>query len=306
MADTPRKVLILSDGKPGHVNQSIAFAGLLGLEYEIRDTGFRSRGAKALSYLLDRLGLYSGSLFRPVAVEGDYCALVSAGSETYYANRTLARRLGLKSVAIMLPKGYRFDFDLILAQEHDEPPQRQNILPLPINLCRVQPRGVVQPGGKKPRVSVILGGDSKVFRLEAESLRRELEAVFRLFAGGEFLVTTSRRTPEAVEELVRSLPFDQAVIYSERPVNPIPDFLSFSDHVFLTGDSSSMVSEAVSFGSACVEVLPVRSLRPGNKIERMVARLAQMGCLHLFDGEIGHCRRKIDLADCLQGVSLCA
>jgi mitochondrial fission protein ELM1 len=305
MDEMPRKVLILSDGKPGHVNQSIAFAGLLGMDYEIRTTGFRTRAAKALSYLLDRVGIYTRLLFRPVAVGSDCCALISTGSETYYANRTLARRYGLKSVAIMLPKGYRLDFDLILAQEHDDPPPRGNILPLPINLCRVQPQEVVRPGEGRGRVAVIIGGNSKSFRLEAEPLRQALEVVFRTFPGSEFLLTTSRRTPPEIEEMVQQFPFDQAIIYSKRPVNPIPDFLSLSDHVFLTGDSSSMVSEAVSFGSACVEVLPVRALRPGNKIERMVTRLASMGCLHVFDGEIGHCRRKIDLNEYLQGISLC-
>lgn len=306
MAEMPRKVLILSDGKPGHENQAVAFAGLLGLDYEIRDTGFRGRPAKALSYLLDRAGIYSSRLFRSVSVPPGVCALVSAGSETYYANRTLALRHGLKAVAIMLPKGYRLAFDLILAQEHDAPPAQANILALPINLCRVQPQGVVQPADTPRHISVIIGGDSKAFRIDVEPLRRALQVIFSTFDGAEFLVTTSRRTPPAIENLVREFPFDQAVIYSQRPVNPIPDFLSFSDYVFLTGDSSSMVSEAVSFGQACVEVIPVRALRPANKIERMVGRLADMGCLHVFDGEIGHCRRKIDLASRLKGVAPCA
>jgi hypothetical protein len=37
--------------------------------------------------------------------------VVSAGSETYYANKVLARRHGVPSVAIMLPRGYRLNFD---------------------------------------------------------------------------------------------------------------------------------------------------------------------------------------------------
>ena len=53
------KALILSDGKPGHVNQSIAFARLLGLDYEVREVSFRNRFCKGLSYLFDRVGIYT-------------------------------------------------------------------------------------------------------------------------------------------------------------------------------------------------------------------------------------------------------
>jgi uncharacterized protein len=46
------KVLILSDGKPGHVNQSLAYARLLGKPYEIRRVAFKFRIFKALSIFL--------------------------------------------------------------------------------------------------------------------------------------------------------------------------------------------------------------------------------------------------------------
>ncbi len=37
------EILILSDGKPGHVNQSIAFAELSGANYSIVEVTFRNR-----------------------------------------------------------------------------------------------------------------------------------------------------------------------------------------------------------------------------------------------------------------------
>ena len=116
------RLLILSDGKPGHVNQSIAFARHLGCEYDLVPVRFKRRLYKGLSYLADRFGYYSTNLFNAERLSQRYAAVVSAGSETYYANRTLARQLGCKAIAIMLPQGYRLDFDLIVAQQHDEPP----------------------------------------------------------------------------------------------------------------------------------------------------------------------------------------
>ena len=57
------KILILSDGKPGHVNQSRAFAELSGLDYTIVEVQFRNRLCKVLSYLLDKIGFYTSALF---------------------------------------------------------------------------------------------------------------------------------------------------------------------------------------------------------------------------------------------------
>ena len=90
-------LLILSDGKPGHLNQSRAYADLTGLEYTVLEVRFRNRFCKGLSYLLDKFAIYWPALFH---LSGDFtrCTkIVSAGSETYYANRTLAARSGAGS-----------------------------------------------------------------------------------------------------------------------------------------------------------------------------------------------------------------
>jgi hypothetical protein len=59
-----KKLLIVTDLKAGHENQSKAFARALGCEAEVREVRFGSRFKKALSYLYDRLGIFSESLFQ--------------------------------------------------------------------------------------------------------------------------------------------------------------------------------------------------------------------------------------------------
>ena len=58
-----RKVLILTDGKAGHENQSKAFARALGCDFDIVEIHFKSAFHKALSYLFDHLGIHTLSLF---------------------------------------------------------------------------------------------------------------------------------------------------------------------------------------------------------------------------------------------------
>ena len=53
------KVLILTDGKAGHENQSKAFARALGCDFDLVEVHFRSAFHKALSYLFDHLGVHA-------------------------------------------------------------------------------------------------------------------------------------------------------------------------------------------------------------------------------------------------------
>ena len=61
-----KRALIISDGKPGHVNQSLALARIMHWEVEIIRIRFKSRTAKALSYGMDVGALYFPSLLEPI------------------------------------------------------------------------------------------------------------------------------------------------------------------------------------------------------------------------------------------------
>ncbi len=66
-----KRLLILSDGKPGHVNQSIAFARHLGCDYDVCQVRFKSRWAKGLSYFFDRCGLLICCLFTSDRIDAE-------------------------------------------------------------------------------------------------------------------------------------------------------------------------------------------------------------------------------------------
>jgi hypothetical protein len=300
-----KKILILSDGKAGHVNQSIALARHLGIPWETVMVRFRNRPFKLLSYVLDHVGMYLPSLLRWDPPGGEFRAVVSAGSETYYANKVLARRFGIPAVAIMLPRGYRLDFDRIIAQEHDRPPRKENILVLPVNLCRVEPQGVFRPRAGERYVALVVGGPNPVFGFDRDAFRQALDSIFAGFPGRRIVVTTSRRTPAGIEEEIDRYPFEEKFLYSRDPVNPIPDFLASCEYVFLTADSTSMISEAVTFGRARIEIIPLPARNRPGKYGRMIGSLVELGCVHLFDGRPGAADRKIDLAGMLGGIPIC-
>lgn len=295
------KALILNDGRLGHLNQSLGLVKLKGYDYDICEVRYRNRLFKILSYLCDRLHLYTDLLFDAELPVGDYDLVIGAGSTTAYPVKVAAKTLGAKSVAMMLPKGYRFDYDVIFAQQHDRPPKRSNIVELPVNFSVTEPQGLFI--ASKPSIGIIIGGDNAVFSLSVQQLKKQLDAIFKHFEGYTLAVTTSPRTSSDVETLLRSYPFDYSVYFASNPVNPIPDFLTQCERVFITQDSTSMISEAVANGDAAIEVLPLMS-EGANKFTRLTDALEKGGFLHLFDGSFANANRKVDFMRYIESAGL--
>jgi len=141
------KALILTDGKPGHENQSIALCRHLGLEFEKVTVYYPWKPAKALSYFFDRIGVYTEKIFSSGewrVTSGVFDAVISTGSTSFYPNKVIARKTGIPNIAILNPKGYRLDFTKILCPAYDHPPKRDNIIELPLNLCAADPNFFVE------------------------------------------------------------------------------------------------------------------------------------------------------------------
>ena len=290
------KVLILTDGKAGHENQSRAFARALGCEPELLPIQFRSPIAKALSYLLDLFGILTLRLFKPfsqsqnqvISQSQGFRAVLGTGSGTFYAAKAIAHRLGVPCGVVLYPRGYRLaGFDCILAPSFDRPDNVPNVIPIPANLV-ASDAAFYEAGVKafrerhapsdRPAVAVIVGGPNKCSTMSADWMRAQLESIFAKYgpANHEFWVTTSRRTPPEVEAVVDSFPFDYKLLYSRDHFNPIPAFVSLASVIFVTAESTGMISEVCTFGTAEVEVLD--NLKSGpHKFRRFIDDLRSAG-----------------------------
>ena len=293
-----KKILILTDGKAGHENQSKAFARALGYDFEIKEIHFKGAIRKAFSYLFDHLGLHTLSLYQGAlpdlhAGEG-YAAILGTGSGTFYAAKTIARQLGVKCGVVLYPRGYKIStFDCILAPAFDQPPAAPNVIEIPANLVANDAafyengtaafRAKYAFDGTRPAVGVIIGGPNKCSTMTADWMRDELTKLFAATPDCEHWVTTSRRTPAEVEAVVDAFPFDYKLLYSKDHFNPIPAFVSLAKILYVTAESTGMLSEACTFGTAEVRVLD--NLNPGpHKFRRFAESCAALGA------------KKIDLA----------
>ena len=301
------KVLILTDGKAGHENQSKAFARALGCAFDLVEVHFKSKFAKAASYPLDWLGLHCTGLLRGMPEPGDerYAAVIGTGSGTFYAAKAMARKLGVRCGVVLYPRGYRIaTFDCVLAPAFDRPAKAGTVIEIPANLVAndeaFYEKGVdafrahyLQANGRPAArqgasaVAVIVGGPNKCSTMTAGWMKAQLERIFSENADCEKWVTTSRRTPPEVEAVVDSYPWDYRLLYSKDHFNPIPAFVKLARRLYVTAESTGMLSETCTFGAS--EVVALDNLNPGpHKFRRFVENLTR-------DGYVNG-TRKVDLA----------
>ena len=316
------KAIVLTDGKAGHENQSKAFARALGLDFQLVPVKFKSPFHKMLSYLFDRLGIRTVSLIQgldellhsstpPLTNSSTHpllhssthplthsSTIIGTGSGTFYAAKSLARKIsGAKCGVVLYPRGYQLSsFDCILAPAFDNPERRPNVVEIPANLVAndadFYEKGVAAfkeryQGATDNLVGVIVGGPNKCSSMTVEWMKSRLDEIFAANKGAQLCVTTSRRTPADVEALVDSYPWSYKLIYSKDHFNPIPAFVQLAKRLYVTAESTGMLSEACTFGKA--EVVALDNLKPGpHKFRRFVENLRR-------EGYVDGCR-KVDLS----------
>jgi mitochondrial fission protein ELM1 len=105
----------------------------------------------------------------------------------------------------------------------------------------------------KPLVTVLAGGNSGPYpfdRASGERLAAQAEALAKNL-GGSILVTTSARTLEETTDVLFSGIESPSILYrwkKDDPDNPFFAFLGLADHVVVTADSVSMMTEACATG----------------------------------------------------------
>jgi len=266
-----KRILIISDGTPGHLNQSIAFCKIKNISYDILEVKFKLKIFKLFSYILDKFDRYSDELFKNYRKYNYdfYDAVVSTGSSTYYFNKFISKTHNLKSIALMLPKSYKYtDFNYIIAQKHDNPPQLDNIITIPLNLSYTVPKNIIKSDEKS--IGIIIGGDNNIFTMDVENIKNVLNLIFKNYDDYLKYVTTSRRTSRQIEDLLNEYEFDYKLIYSDTPtINPIPDFINLCSELFITIDSTSMLSEARANSDADISIIELRSKKFDTKFHNL-------------------------------------
>ncbi|MDD4939808.1 MAG: ELM1/GtrOC1 family putative glycosyltransferase [Candidatus Omnitrophica bacterium] len=233
-----KNILIISDGKTGHLRQSEALCAIAAdclkdsaktvnvKTVEVKFKSKFSRSALAASSLM--AGKYScqGCLWclKSFLDEESYRSLISVkpdiviscGSSVAPVNYVISRENSAKSIAIMRPALLgKNKFDLMVMSRHDRPAKGKKVAVIEgalnlINADYLKTQGAALKSrgvklDKIPVLGILLGGDTKGFQLSGDLVRgvnSQVKAAMDKL-DGEILITTSRRTPVQAESLIK-------------------------------------------------------------------------------------------------------
>ncbi len=302
-------IAVISDGKPGHENQSLGIAEYIPnsdirlfrhnlkedfnefwLRFLVRNFGIvRNNSAKYLQYAFDESEINRLREHRPKAV-------ISSGTLSAALNILAGKFTGARTCVCMKPSLLPLSmFDLAIIPEHDNPPDAPNIVRTISAPNRVSDSMLgeeaekwwdeLPPGDKV--ISWIIGGPSASARFDGNHVLGGLleTLVWAKFNGWQVWLSTARRTPESLEEAIEKIrsgypSLTWSLLWHRDRRNPLYAMFCRSRLAIVTSDSVSMVAEAASAGCGPIVYQASESKNDNgskSKQDRMVDRLLRGG-----------------------------
>lgn len=276
-------IWLISDGNPGHYNQSLAvaealqragFGDIIWIQARQRIRGF-VRPLVASLIQATRGGLpawLEGAIHdfpegRPTGRPG---LILSSGGKTAFLNVLLARRLGCANVFIGPPPDLSTrQFTVVLHAEEDVAGDNRitmDYLPTRLNPAKAALAGAdfVREKGLVGRrlACMLLGGNSRSHHYTEEDWRALAQGMNVLAErfGLAWLLTTSRRTGAEAEAILHDT-LDPAHVadatwWGSAPRPVVIPYLGAADVAFCTQDSLTMLSEAIASGRPVFALYP--------------------------------------------------
>ena len=274
--------IITEKGLIGTQNQALGVAEALKVIPDIKEINLRQPWKTLSPYI----GYEQSWSFSPPLTPPWPSLLITGGRKAIAACHHIKRHSPSTFIAFLQnPKTHYNAFDLIAAPIHDNikgPNIIQTIgAPNRITHRKLEKQDTSQFDSlSNPKIAVLLGGKSKTHRLTDERLDTLINQLQSLKA--TLLITPSRRTePHHIEKLQAALP--NSYIWDGTGDNPYLPILAAADHIFVTGDSVSMLSDAGTTGKP-VYIIPLEGGSP--KFDRFYSAMFEKNIARLFEGKL--------------------
>ena len=304
------RALLLSDRKPGHYNQSLGVIEQMPeCEYHWVDVKFRSKRRDNLLRVLMRLfggirlprrfiraslhtALQRDTLDKIYTVKPDF--ILSTGSSVAAPNLLIGQLFDAKTVTCRRPSPvgiHHFDLAILPRMYWPRRRSRNNVcktLGVPNRIypeaLETQRRALLTDldFSNQRCVGVLIGGEDRYDTITEPTAVRLIEALQRFATkwNNQLLLTTSRRTPLAVENLIgKQLSNTQycpilVLAHGENSIaDPVGTIFALSDMIIVTEDSFSMVCEAASSGKRVIILEVDRKTRRRPKRDKVYSEI---------------------------------
>lgn len=264
------------DGRPGHEKQTLGIIESLKTKTEIEVISVKVGKKTVLRFLLD-WSYYIFSTKSQVETSLSNCNLIiGTGTHTHLPMLLLKKKIFAPAVTCMTPAApLQNRFDLIFAPQHDLIKEGGNVLKT------IGPPNPNRDIGchKSDRVLVLCGGaDPKSHTWDSDEIVKNIEMLVTYKPERKYIISSSPRTPEETAAKLISLTNRSNNLefyhFRDTPSGWVEKEYSQCEQVWVTGDSISMVYEALSSGCR-VGIIPVRWKSMKSKFVRSERYLKQ-------------------------------
>lgn len=287
------KVLIITDGKPGHVNQSLGLVFALQRILKASGTqllallcpplsvgqciqiglGFANHETllKPCSEQIERLAKNEEEVGRraiPFGALDNISLVIGAGHGCHMTVLSVARSLNAKSIVLMKPSLPSVWFDFCLVPAHDKPASARHIIETQGAINRVH-----YEGQQKQLQLFLIGGPSNHYHWQPEKVLQQLGDVIQHDAAIEWQLVSSRRTPaEFVDAIKQRFPELRVIQPNDVSSSWLAENFPLVQQCWVSSDSVSMVYEALT-AQARVGVIELEPVKKRGQVSRVASGL---------------------------------
>ena len=275
------KAILLTQGMHGMVSQVEGLAKALGLSYKHQTVKLKS----FWNLIPPKFSPISENLIQDKFV-CDSKIIISCGRKSVIPSIALKKRLGKEifTIHIQNPKVSLKHFDLIVSPEHDNL-KGDNVISTTGAIHYLTKKEIKENSNylglereKKKLVAFIIGGPNKYYAYSEKIIHQTFNKVKTLFTPDKYkiIVIPSYRTPaNVIKKAYDTFNFNHHVV-KEVDKRAYLSALSISDHIVVTCDSTSMISEAAITGKP-VYIAMMKAVKNNYRFKNFYTKLNKLG-----------------------------
>ena len=277
----------ITDGAAGNVSQVKGLASAMKLDFQLKVVKLRFPWKFLPVGYLPSFGLAIKHLdtLRDEAIPS---YIITAGRKSIYSSLYLKNKFKnkVKTIHIQDPKINSKLFDCVVAPEHDSI-SGQNVIKSKLAINHINDQLLFSEAKKfqeklsflkKPIVTVILGGKNKNYyfdKSQLSKLEKKIDVINNMNSIS-LVFLFSRRTDNFIKDFIIKKYSHEHTVWTDQKNNPYLALLHLSSCIVCTGDSVSMISEALNSGKS-VYVFRLKSKKKYNRIEKFNDKLLELG-----------------------------
>jgi len=204
--------------------------------------------------------------------------VITSGRKSIYLSLLLKRKLKdkVKTIHIQDPKINPKLFDHIIAPEHDHI-KGPNVIKSKLAINHINEELMSSEAIKfnedfkslnKPIVTLILGGKSNNYTFDKAALNRLSMKIDKIIENNSvsLVILFSRRTDKFIKDFIAKKYSEDHLVWTNSQKNPYIALLKLSSCLICTGDSVSMISEAI-YSRKPVYIFRLKSKKKNNRID---------------------------------------